>query len=127
MAAFLARRDFAVNSRTLVRGLRLEAADDAFAIGGGPEVRGPLLALVMAMAGRRVGREELDGDGREILAHRGRGRVPAAADGPRPPAQSPWGSSGRSRSTISRSASTAATISSTASSRLIRLVSMIRW
>ena len=68
VARFFAARDFAVNSRTLVRGLRLEATDSAFASGDGPVVHGPTLALVMAMAGRPT--EDLTGDGADELARR---------------------------------------------------------
>ena len=70
VAAFFARKDFAINSSTLVRGLRLEAADDEFASGDGPVLRGPLLALVMAMAGRPAALDELDGEGLEVLRER---------------------------------------------------------
>lgn len=66
VADFFARRDFAVNSRTLVRGLRLEATDAEFEHGpgdGAGTVRGPLLSLVLAMAGRRAVLEDLSGSG----------------------------------------------------------------
>lgn len=42
-----------MNSKGLVKGLALVALDNDFATGAGPEVRGSLLDLVMAMAGRR--------------------------------------------------------------------------
>ncbi|RBP67934.1 uncharacterized protein (TIGR03083 family) [Brevibacterium sanguinis] len=70
VAEFYAARDFAVNSRTLVKGLRLEADDADFATGEGPLVRGGLLALVMAMAGRDVSLDCLEGDGVEELKRR---------------------------------------------------------
>lgn len=63
VARFFATKDFAVNSRTLVRGLQLEADDHAFMSGDGPLVRGKLLDLVMALAGRRNYVEKLHGDG----------------------------------------------------------------
>ena len=70
VAEFYAAQDFAVNSRTMVKGLRLEATDSGFAAGSGPLVRGSTLALVMAMAGRPVFLEELTGPGVSRLAER---------------------------------------------------------
>jgi uncharacterized protein (TIGR03083 family) len=63
VARFFATKDFAVNSKSLVAGLRLRAVDADFAAGDGPEVTGPLLELVMAMAGRREAMADLEGDG----------------------------------------------------------------
>lgn len=70
VAEFFASKDFAVNSHTLVRGLRLEATDDDLAVGDGPEVRGTMLDLVMAMAGRTAALDELEGAGAEVLRER---------------------------------------------------------
>lgn len=70
IARFFATRDFAVNSKKMVRGLSLEASDADFANGEGPVVRGPILALVMVMAGRRAFLPLLSGDGVEDLAGR---------------------------------------------------------
>ena len=70
VAVFLAGKDFAVNSATLVRGLRLEATDGELHTGDGPLVRGPLLALVMAMAGRPHALDDLEGEGVEELRAR---------------------------------------------------------
>jgi uncharacterized protein (TIGR03083 family) len=50
--------------------LRLEAADIGWTRGDGPLVRGPGEALVMAMAGRQVALDELEGDGVPILRER---------------------------------------------------------
>ncbi|MFE6507349.1 maleylpyruvate isomerase family mycothiol-dependent enzyme [Nocardioides sp. NPDC057767] len=63
VAKFFATKDFAVNSKSLVAGLRLRAVDTDFTAGDGPEVSGRLLDLVMAMAGRREVMADLDGDG----------------------------------------------------------------
>ncbi|WP_440902299.1 maleylpyruvate isomerase family mycothiol-dependent enzyme [Actinosynnema sp.] len=63
VAEFFAAKDFAVNSKTLVRGLALRADDADFRSGEGPEVRGPLLSLVMVMAGRRAHLADLTGNG----------------------------------------------------------------
>lgn len=63
VARYFASKDFAVNSRTAVRGLHLQADDASFTSGEGPSVRGPLLSLVMAMAGRPGALDELAGEG----------------------------------------------------------------
>lgn len=70
VAEFFARRDFAVNSHTAVKGLRLEATDGPFSYGSGQLVRGSTLALTMAMAGRKVYCDVLAGDGVPVLRGR---------------------------------------------------------
>jgi uncharacterized protein (TIGR03083 family) len=70
VARFFANKDFAVNSRSLVKGLRLVATDADFRSGTGPEVDGPLLSLVMAMAGRSAVLGDLHGDGVPELSRR---------------------------------------------------------
>jgi uncharacterized protein (TIGR03083 family) len=70
VARFYAARDFAVNSRTAARGLRLEASDGPFTAGEGPLVTGETLALTMAMAGRTVFCDELTGPGVPVLRER---------------------------------------------------------
>jgi uncharacterized protein (TIGR03083 family) len=70
VARFFATKDFAVNSRSAAKGLALEATDDAFRSGDGPSVRGPLLDLVMAMAGRPGYCAGLEGDGVDELRRR---------------------------------------------------------
>ena len=70
VAAFFARRDFAVPSKSNVEGLRLEASDSAFAAGVGAAIRGRTLDLVMAMAGRSDYCDELSGPGVPVLRSR---------------------------------------------------------
>ncbi|AWH91063.1 maleylpyruvate isomerase family mycothiol-dependent enzyme [Dietzia lutea] len=70
VASFYTSKDFAVNSATLVKGLSLRAVDGPFAAGTGPEVSGPTLALVMAMAGRPTALADLTGGGVEELGRR---------------------------------------------------------
>jgi uncharacterized protein (TIGR03083 family) len=70
VARFFARRDFTVKGRTLSRGLRLRATDGPFVSGDGPEVKGPALALVVAMAGRPAYLDELEGPGLEVIRSR---------------------------------------------------------
>ncbi|WP_410646897.1 maleylpyruvate isomerase family mycothiol-dependent enzyme [Amycolatopsis sp. cmx-4-54] len=52
------------------RGLRLVATDLDWSAGGGPEVRGPGEALLMAIAGRVAALGEVSGPGTAILASR---------------------------------------------------------
>lgn len=70
VARFFTTRDFAVNSKSLVRGLTLVATDSDFRHGSGPAVEGPLLALVMVMAGRSAYLDELSGAGLPELGRR---------------------------------------------------------
>ncbi|MFT3888418.1 MAG: maleylpyruvate isomerase family mycothiol-dependent enzyme [Arachnia sp.] len=63
VARFFAAKDFAVKSKTLINGLRLEATDAAFTAGSGPVVQGAALDLAMTMAGRREAARALSGDG----------------------------------------------------------------
>jgi uncharacterized protein (TIGR03083 family) len=70
VAQFYAARDFAVNSHSAVKGLRLEATDGPFQFGSGPLVTGTTLALTMAMAGRETYCDELAGDGVSVMKSR---------------------------------------------------------
>lgn len=54
-------------SKRLINGLTLQATDVAWRTGDGPSVAGPMLSLVMAMAGRQVALDDLKGDGLEKL------------------------------------------------------------
>ena len=54
--------------RGRTRGLRLVATDIDWSHGGGPEVRGPGEALLMAMAGRGDALKDLSGPGKDELA-----------------------------------------------------------
>ncbi|MBE1878205.1 maleylpyruvate isomerase family mycothiol-dependent enzyme [Myceligenerans pegani] len=73
VAEFFAGRDYAVNSRSQIKGLRLRATDAAFAANDDPAlplVEGPLLGLVMVMAGRGAYLRGLAGAGVPELARR---------------------------------------------------------
>lgn len=70
IARYFAAKDFAVNSKTLTKGLSLRSMDADFSNGDGPVVTGTLLDLVMAMAGRSSFAAMLDGDGAEELQRR---------------------------------------------------------
>lgn len=54
-------------AKQLVAGVRLRATDGDLVIGDGPEVRGPALALLLAVSGRKVGLDDLDGPGVSTL------------------------------------------------------------
>lgn len=51
-----------------IAGVRLRATDADFAVGAGPEITGPALALLLAVSGRTVALAELDGPGVSVLA-----------------------------------------------------------
>jgi hypothetical protein len=50
--------------------LHLVATDSDWTTGEGPEVRGPLASLVMAMGRRATVLDDLEGDGKGLLASR---------------------------------------------------------
>ncbi|MGW4487580.1 maleylpyruvate isomerase family mycothiol-dependent enzyme [Amycolatopsis sp. NPDC004368] len=70
VARFFASKNFAVNSKTVAKGLTLHATDADFTEGTGPDVRGPLLSLVMVLAGRAAFLPDLSGDGVAELRNR---------------------------------------------------------
>ncbi|MGO8964891.1 maleylpyruvate isomerase family mycothiol-dependent enzyme [Mycobacterium sp.] len=70
VAAFFARRDFTVVSRTRVAGIHLRADDGPFIAGSGSLVTGSTLGLVMSMAGRAPYVDELNGPGVQLLRSR---------------------------------------------------------
>jgi uncharacterized protein (TIGR03083 family) len=50
-----------------IAGLSLQATDVGWSTGSGPMVSGPMLSLLMAMAGRQAAIEDLEGEGVETL------------------------------------------------------------
>jgi len=70
VARFFSAQDFAVNSKTLIKDLKLIATDDSFTAGHGAAVRGKLLELVMTMAGKPAFLQHLEGEGVEVLRRR---------------------------------------------------------
>jgi uncharacterized protein (TIGR03083 family) len=54
-----------------IAGLALQATDIGWRTGSGRVVSGPMLSLLMAMAGRRVALDDLEGEGLETLRSRG--------------------------------------------------------
>ncbi|MQM24106.1 maleylpyruvate isomerase family mycothiol-dependent enzyme [Glycomyces albidus] len=69
-AEFFHRTNLAVPSGKRAAGLRLEATDGPFAAGEGPLVTGRTIALLMALTGRSVYCDELEGDGAATLRER---------------------------------------------------------
>lgn len=69
-ADFYVNSDALIGSKTRINGLRLEATDADWAFGDGPLASGPMLALLMAMTGRKVFLPELTDEGVEILRGR---------------------------------------------------------
>ena len=68
-----------------VAGFRLTATDTSWSAGEGPEVRGPVGALLLVCAGRLAALPQLAGPGAPALAARLGGPQPASAgSGPRP-------------------------------------------
>jgi uncharacterized protein (TIGR03083 family) len=55
-------------AKELVARVRLTATDLDLSIGEGPEINGPVLALLLAVTGRRVALVELDGPGVAMLS-----------------------------------------------------------
>ncbi len=59
-----------IGSKRRIAGLRLRATDAQWHHGDGPEVSGPLNALVLAMTGRKGAHSDLSGEGLALLADR---------------------------------------------------------
>lgn len=55
-------------AKELMARIQLTAADADLSIGDGPEVSGTALSLLLAVSGRRVALDELDGPGVATLA-----------------------------------------------------------
>lgn len=76
MAAVRQAADFFKGSNTIIgtksriAGLRLVASDTDWNHGDGPEVRGPMLSLLMAMTGRGAACADLQGEGVATLRER---------------------------------------------------------
>jgi uncharacterized protein (TIGR03083 family) len=65
----LKNSNFPLRTKSTIAGLRLRATDADWTCGSGPEVAGPMVALMMAMATRPLV-DSLRGDGVEILRAR---------------------------------------------------------
>jgi uncharacterized protein (TIGR03083 family) len=70
VANFYKGSNLIIGTKKRIAGLKLSATDADWAHGDGPEVSGPIVSLVMAMAGRRTLSEDLTGDGVSTLRSR---------------------------------------------------------
>ncbi|HUZ21725.1 MAG TPA: maleylpyruvate isomerase family mycothiol-dependent enzyme [Acidimicrobiales bacterium] len=61
---------FPLGSKKRIEGFRLVATDADWSHGSGPEVAGPAMSLMLAMAGRRPGADRLGGEGGAVLRDR---------------------------------------------------------
>ncbi|MEY2471114.1 MAG: hypothetical protein QOK28_443 [Actinomycetota bacterium] len=57
-----------MGSKRRIAGVKLVATDTDWSHGDGPEVRGPMMALLMAMAGRAAAMSDLSGEGAQTLS-----------------------------------------------------------
>ncbi len=70
IADFYKKSNLLIGSKRRISGVQLVATDVEWRHGNGPIVTGPLIALVLAMTGRKVALDDLTGDGVEVLAAR---------------------------------------------------------
>jgi uncharacterized protein (TIGR03083 family) len=70
VADFFAGSNLIIGAKRRIEGLTLRATDAEWSHGTGPEVSGPLIALVMAMTGRKAVASELKGEGVATLQAR---------------------------------------------------------
>jgi len=70
VAEFYQGSNLVVGAKRRIAGLALRATDAEWSHGTGPEVAGPVLALAMAMTGRKAAAGFLSGDGVTILQSR---------------------------------------------------------
>lgn len=69
-ADFYRRSNLLIGGKRRAAGLTLRATDTDWRAGDGPEVSGPMLPLLLAVTGRRVGLAELSGEGLPSLTAR---------------------------------------------------------
>jgi uncharacterized protein (TIGR03083 family) len=70
VADFYKGSNLLIGAKNRIAGLTLTATDTDWSTGSGPEVRGPMLALVLAMTGRSAALTDLSGDGLDTLKAR---------------------------------------------------------
>jgi uncharacterized protein (TIGR03083 family) len=70
VADFFKRSNLLIGTKRRIAGLNLRATDVNWSYGTGPEVAGPILALVMAMTGRKSAIDQLRGEGVATLRAR---------------------------------------------------------
>ncbi|HEY1650877.1 MAG TPA: maleylpyruvate isomerase family mycothiol-dependent enzyme [Acidimicrobiales bacterium] len=70
VADFYKGSNLIIGTKRRIDGVALRATDTEWSHGSGPEVTGPMLPLLLAMAGRKGALDELSGDGVETLRAR---------------------------------------------------------
>jgi uncharacterized protein (TIGR03083 family) len=70
VADFYKGSNLVIGAKKRISGFTLRATDADWTHGDGPEVSGPIVALVMAMAGRKPAIDDLTGEGVEALRAR---------------------------------------------------------
>jgi len=70
VADFYKNSNLIIGTKRRIEGLTLQATDANWSHGTGPEVSGPMIALVMAMTGRKVVADQLSGEGVTTLQAR---------------------------------------------------------
>jgi uncharacterized protein (TIGR03083 family) len=70
VADFYKGSNLLIGAKKRVEGLTLRATDADWSHGNGPEVAGPIVALVLAMVGRKAALADLSGDGVTALSSR---------------------------------------------------------
>jgi uncharacterized protein (TIGR03083 family) len=67
---FVIRGNLLLGGKRRATGLTLVATDVDWTRGSGPEVRGPLTSIILALTGRKAGLADLSGDGLPMLTGR---------------------------------------------------------
>ena len=80
VADFYRNSNLLIGGKDRVGGLALRATDTDWTAGSGPEVVGPMLALVLAITGRPVAFDELTGEAVTMLPKRTRSRPSGKTD-----------------------------------------------
>ena len=70
VADFYKRSNALIGTKRRIDGVSLRATDADWRHGSGPEVSGPMIALVLAMTGRKVALVDTSGDGVAVLRER---------------------------------------------------------
>ena len=70
IADFYKGSNLIIGTKRRIDGVTLRATDTSWSHGSGPEVAGPMLPLLLAMAGRKGALDELSGDGVATLRER---------------------------------------------------------
>jgi hypothetical protein len=70
VADFYKGSNMLIGAKNRIAGVTLRATDTDWSHGSGPEAMGPLLSLVMAMTGRKVALDDLEGTGLYVLRSR---------------------------------------------------------